>query len=132
MRRLDTCLRIKKNVNSRSGEVKKERRETEENQRRNKRIKGREIKIKGNKEVRETGRETRRGRGRVLSSWCGPLIMENDTRVSVSWEENESRACVGWAHVYIYTYVQALERYILLELRVRGGLKMADALMNWY
>lgn len=84
MRRLDTSLRIKKNVNSRSGEVKKERRETEENQRRNKRIKDREIKIKGNKEVRETGRETRRGRGRVLSSWCGPLIMENDTRVSVS------------------------------------------------
>lgn len=30
MGRLDTCLRIKKNVNSRSGEVKKERRETAE------------------------------------------------------------------------------------------------------
>lgn len=33
--------------------------------------------------------------------------------------------CVGSTHVYTYTYIQALERYILsyilLELRARGG-----------
>lgn len=45
---------------------------------------------------------------------------------------NRARVLVGLTCIYIYTYVQALERYILLELRVRGGLKMADALMNWY
>lgn len=47
---------------------------------------------------------------------------------------NRARVLVGLTciYIYIYTYVQALERYILLELRVRGGLKMADALMNWY
>lgn len=43
---------------------------------------------------------------------------------------NRARVLVGLTCIYIH--IQALERYILLELRVRGGLKMADALMNWY